>query len=100
MEHEATINARMPMALKRGGTRVLEENNVSPTQIIRRLYQYMDHEGCIPACLEESTSSGTKLFDRRRELARSVAGTIHLPGELDIKAERAGRIEAKYSGLL
>lgn len=100
MEHEATINARMPDALKRGGTRVLEQNGVSPTQIIRRLYAYMEREGCIPECLDESDAGAAGIFQRRRELVRVISGTISLPEDFDAKRERAGRIEQKYGDLL
>ena len=100
MEHEATINARMPEALKRGGTRVLDEQGVSPTQIIRKLYSYMEREGRIPECLEDSANGTQDLFETRRSLARRIAGTITLSGTLDVAAERASRIEEKYGSLL
>lgn len=100
MEHEATINARLPQALKRGGGRVLEKNGVSTTQVIHRLYRYMEREGRIPECLDEEAAAVPDVFARRRELARSISGSIHLESGLDIKKERAERIEAKYGDLL
>ena len=100
MEHEATINARLPQALKRGGSRVLDKNGVSPTQLIRKLYSYMEREGHIPECLDDSASSQQDLFQHRRALARSIAGSINLTEDLDVKAERARRIEEKYGELL
>ena len=100
MEHEATINARMPDALKRGGTRVLNKNGVSPTQIIRRLYDYMEREGRIPECLEDAPSASLDIYEQRRKLARMVAGSISLAEGFDAKQERANRIEEKYGDLL
>ena len=100
MSNEATINARMPDALKRGGGRVLDENGMSPTQIIRRLYGYMEREGRIPECLEDDAADERSVFDRRRELARSVAGTITLPDGLDARKLRAERLDRKYGDLL
>ncbi len=100
MEHEATINARLPQTLKSAGTRVLDENGASPTQIIRSLYRYMEREGRIPACLDDASESAQDRYENRRTLARAVAGTIHLTEDLDIKEERTYRIQEHYGELL
>ena len=96
MPVEATINARMPESLKRGGSRVLERDGISPTQLIRSLYSYIAREDRIPECLEEEMAGFQDKYERRRELARSVAGTISLPEDFDVKKARAKRLEEKY----
>ena len=52
MEAAATINARIPEALKQSGTKVLERNSVSPTELIRSVYRYMDRHQRLPECLD------------------------------------------------
>ena len=100
MPVEATINARMPDSLKRGGTRVLARNGVSPTQLIRSLYSYMDREDRIPECLEQEMAQSQDKYECRRALARSVAGVVSLPEGFDAKKARSERIDEKYGYLL
>ena len=100
MEAAATINVRMPETLKRNGGKVLERDQVSPSELVRSVYRYMDKHQEIPACLELSCDDQRSTQDRRRALLREITGTIDLPADFDIKAARAERIEAKYSDLL
>lgn len=100
MAHEATINARLPEPLKRGGTEVLERFGVSPTQLIRSLYAYMDREQRIPECLELAEEDAASQNKRRRTIARSIAGSITLGAQFDVKQARADRIAGKYGDLL
>ena len=100
MEHEATLNVRMPAALKRGGSRVLQENGMSPTLIVRKLYAYMDREGHIPECFVDAESNENDLRTQRRAIARSVAGSISLPNDFDVKHMRTERKEKRYGQLL
>lgn len=99
MPNEATINARMPEQLKRRGAQVLDANGVSPTQLIRGLYAYMDREQRIPECLGFGGGKDEEAGNRLKA-ARSIAGTISLQRPLDVKAARAERIAGKYGELL
>lgn len=99
MDHEATINVRLSVSLKRSGTAVLERNGVSPTQLVRSVYRYLDREQRIPECLDINPDAAQKRRDARRAVARSVAGSIHLQGDLDTKTLRADRIEQKYGSV-
>ena len=106
MEAVATINARMPEELKRGGSRVLERNGVSPTEIVRSVYRYMDRNQEIPGCLDVAPREEETVYQKRRALLRQFDVMAASPAsgaascELDCKAERANRIEAKYGDLL
>ena len=103
MAHEATINARLPEALKRNGTAVLQQNGVSPTQVIRSLYRYMEREGKIPECLDIQLENQSDIRAKRLQAARSIAGMIQLPDDtetLNVKELRDERILAKYGELL
>ena len=100
MTQEATINARLDESLKRGGSAVLERNGVSPTQLIRSLYRYLEQEQRIPECLDVQTEDARSRTQRKREVARSIAGCITLPEDFDAKNAHAARIEQKYDNLL
>ena len=100
MAREATINARLDESLKRGGSAVLERNGVSPTQLIRSLYRYLEQEQRIPECLDIQAEDARSQAQRKREIARSVAGCITLPTDFDAKNTRAARIQQKYGNLL
>ena len=100
MAQDATINARLPQSLKRGGTAVLERAGVSPTTLIRSLYSYMDREQKIPECLDIAQVEAAAAIVRKRRAARSVAGLISLPVAFDARKMREARIREKYSELL
>lgn len=100
MAREATINARLDESLKRGGSAVLERNGVSPTQLIRSLYRYLEEEQRIPECLDVQAEDARSRAQRKREVARSIAGCITLPADFDAKDARAARIAQKYGDLL
>ena len=100
MAQEATINARLDESLKRSGTAVLERNGVSPTQLIRSLYRYLEKEQRIPECLDVQAEDERSRMQRKREVARSIAGCITLPDGFDAKQARSDRIAQKYGDLL
>lgn len=100
MAQEATINARLDEALKRNGSAVLEQNGISPTQLIRSLYRYLEREQRIPECLDVQAEDARAKAEHRREVARSIAGTIALPDGFDFKAARAERIAHRHGDLL
>lgn len=103
MAQDATINARLPQSLKRGGTAVLEREGVSPTTLIRSLYAYIDREQKIPECLDVAQAEAAAAIAQKRRAARSVAGLISLPAGYDSRAvrdAREARIRQKYGELL
>ena len=100
MEAAATINVRMPETLKRSGGKVLERDRVSPSELVRSVYRYMEKHQEIPACLELADDHRRSTQDKRRALLREIAGTISLPADFDAKTARAERIESKYGDLL
>ena len=100
MTKEATINARLDESLKRSGSAVLERNGVSPTQLIRSLYRYLEEEQRIPECLDVQAEDARSHAQHKREVARSIAGCITLPADFDAKSARAARIAQKYGDLI
>ena len=100
MEATATINVRMPEKLKQDGSRVLERNGVSPTEIVRSVYRYMDRHQAIPSCLDVAPVEEQSVYQKRRVLFRAFDGVSVEPYGSDCKADRALRIEAKYGDLL
>lgn len=96
----ATINARIPESLKEHGSQILERDGVSPTELIRSVYRYMEKEQRIPECLDVSAAGGTDAFEKRRAIARSLRGTVRVPDGIDLEDLRAQRIGSKYEGLL
>jgi len=100
VEVTATINARLPEKLKQSGSRVLERNNVSPTEIVRSVYRYMDRNQAIPECLDVAPGSEQSLYEKRRALLHQFDGATVEPYDISCKADRAQRIEEKYGDLL
>ena len=100
MEAAATINVRMPEQLKRGGVRVLERNGVSPTEVVRSLYRYMEREQSIPECLDVAPNVEHDVYQNRRMLLRSFDDCTVDSYDPDCKKDRACRIEEKYGDLL
>ena len=100
MEATATINARLPEKLKQNGSRVLDRNGVSPTEIVRSVYRYMERHQAIPECLDVSPDGEETIYQKRRALLHRFDGMTVDAAKVDCKAERANRIEAKYGDLL
>ena len=96
----ATINARMPESLKHHGTQVLKRNNVSPTELIRGVYRYMEREQRIPECLQDDIGNPEDVFERRRRIVRAMQKPVTIPDGFDVKRARAERIDHKYGDLL
>ena len=100
MSDTATINVRMPEKLKRGGGLVLERKRVSPTELVRSLYRFLDENQEIPPCLDIAQGAGRSKHEERRALLRSIPRSVSLPGDYDDEADRADRIARKYGDLL
>lgn len=100
METAATINARLPRQLKENGSKVLERNGVSPTELVRSMYRYMEREQELPSCLDISPENAQGVYQRRRELLRSFDGFMVDDYGTESKDARAQRIEKKYGDLL
>ena len=96
MESAATINVRMPESLKRNGGKVLERNQVSPTDLVRSMYRYMAENQVIPECLDVTADSRSAAIDSHRLLLRRIAGTVDIGEEFDMETMHADRIAAKY----
>ncbi|WP_350455355.1 type II toxin-antitoxin system RelB/DinJ family antitoxin [Slackia heliotrinireducens] len=100
MEAGTTINVRMPESLKQGGMQVLDRLNVSPTELVRSVYRYLQNEQSLPSCLDIAQDDDMTLYQRRRMLLRSVAGTLELPDGYDFDADKEARIMEKYGDVL
>ncbi len=98
MTSDAVLNVRLPQDLKDQGSRVLKKNHVTVTGVIRRLYEYMEREQKIPDCLIEDEQ--IPLREKRRQILRSVAGSIHLPAGLDEDDARGMYLDAKHGSVL
>lgn len=97
---EATINARLPEKLKSSGTEVLERNGVSPTELVRSVYRYMERHQELPACLDVAPANGQSVYEKRRAKLRQFDGFTVKPYESDCKEDHKRRIEKKYGDLL
>ena len=67
-----TINVRLPEKLKIHGSQVLERNGISPSEIVRSVYRYMEKNQAIPSCLDVARPADDSLADKRRVLRRFV----------------------------
>lgn len=94
----ATLNVRLPENLKKHGAQVLERNGLSVSDAVRGLYEYLQEHQSLPAFLESNEEKS--LYERRRELARSLTGIISLPDGFDARRAREERIAEKYGELL
>lgn len=99
MDDTATLNVRMKETLKRHGSQVLQRSGVSPSELVRSTYRYMEREQSIPQCLDVAGGQDN-VFARRRKLLAELKGSIHLPEPLDTRQLRDERIERKYGELL
>ena len=100
MESTATINARLPESLKQSGSKVLERNGVSPTDLVRSVYRYMDRFQEVPTCLDVAPQSEESMYQQRRSLLRRFDGFVVDDYDPRCKADRAFRIEGTYGDLL
>ena len=100
MADAATINVRMPEKLKRGGSLVLEREHVSPTELIRSLYRFLDENQEIPACLDIARNGEHTKHEKRRALVRNLPRRIAIPDDYDLEADHASRVAEKYGDLL
>ena len=99
MDAIATINVRMPESLKGHGTQVLERNGISPSELVRSTYRFLEREQRIPECLDIA-STQDDAFTRRRKLLRTIPKTTGDPLEASVSELQAQRIEEKYGDLL
>lgn len=79
MSQIATINVRLERHLKDGGTAVLERAGVSPSELVRSAYRYMDKNQKIPPCLDVAVEEGD-VVARKREALRTLVG-LDVDGE-------------------
>lgn len=111
MSSETTINVRLSESLKSSGSKVLERNHISPSKLIRSVYQYMADNQEIPPCLDLVTSENESIYDKRRNLLDSIIrsnqenrlmpeDSIPALDDDTIKNLRHQRIEEKYGYLL
>ncbi|MGI6217958.1 MAG: hypothetical protein ACOYIK_10170 [Coriobacteriales bacterium] len=99
MSKMATLNVRLPEELKRHGSQVLEREDVTPTQLVKSLYSYMEREQAIPECLRAELGASKSKYDMRRKLLRDIAGSVDLPEDFDFNETRRRRIEEKYGSV-
>ena len=94
MESNATLNIRLPKTLKEHGSQVLNYNEISTSQAVRKLFEYMEREQKIPDCIASADSEDK--YEQRRELIKSFTGcAAPLPKGWtmdDIKNERLARL--------
>lgn len=74
MVANATLNVRLPEALKARGAAVLDREGLSVSDAVRSLYEYMDKEQRFPKVLRAQSSDDA--FQHRRELMQSMIGTL------------------------
>ena len=90
----ATLNVRIPESLKAHGSQVLERNSISTTQAVRGLFEYMEREQKVPACI--CAAPVEDRYEKRRAMLKSFAGcAAGLPDNWsmgDIHAERLSRL--------
>jgi antitoxin component of RelBE/YafQ-DinJ toxin-antitoxin module len=88
----ATINVRLPRDLKQGGDRVLKKAGVSPSELIRDLYRYMEREQELPEFSANDRQEAQKdEIERKRRLMRSLVGV--LPPDVDFDEMRRARLQ-------
>lgn len=94
----ATLNVRLPADLKKHGGQVLDRHGISVSDAVRSLYEFMEQEQQVPAFMAEPERES--IYERRRQLARSMAGIIQVPKGFDVRKAREGRLDERYEGLL
>lgn len=92
----ATINARLPEALKRHGSEVLKCNGISTSAAIRSLYEHLEQTQAVPEWMQDSKAD---VYARRRELAKSLASRQDsVPADYDAKEAYRAHLLDKYGG--
>lgn len=99
MDAIATINVRMPESLKGHGTQVLERSGISPSELVRSTYRFLEKEQRIPECLDIASAQEDP-FTYRRKLLRTIRKNTKAPLETSVSELQAERIEQKYGDLL
>jgi antitoxin component of RelBE/YafQ-DinJ toxin-antitoxin module len=100
MEAAATINVRLSEQLKQGGTKVLDRCGITPTELVRSVYRYMDRHQTVPECLDIAPQAEDNIYIKRRMLLRSFDSFEAIASTVDCKAERGRRVQEKYGDLL
>lgn len=80
-----TINVRLPEDLKRQGGRVLEQNGVSISQAVRKLFEYLEREQAVPSWMGD-TGYASDAIEARRTKLRSLAGAAAVEPDTDSRA--------------
>lgn len=91
MAASATLNVRLPEALKAHGSAVLEKEGLTVSDAVRSLYEYMEREQAFPEVLRGKPSEDS--YERRREIARSMIGI--LPPDVTLEEAREARFARK-----
>lgn len=94
MASSAVLNIRLPEELKAHGNQVLERNNISVSQIVRNLYEYMEREQAIPEALEPKQQDS--LCQRRRTLLRTLAGSVNVAPDFDARKAYREHLVTRY----
>ena len=98
MAATATLNVRLPDDLKRRGGQVLARHGISVSDAVRSLYEYLERHQGVPDFMDDG-AAGT-IYERRRELARSLVGVVDLPPGFDARRARQERLDERYGDLL
>lgn len=86
----ATLNIRLPKELKQHGQQVLDREQVSTSDLIRSLYQYMEEHQEIPSFAKNSASA----TEEKRRSLQSMAGRIAISE--DAEAQWREHLGQKY----
>lgn len=97
MASSAVLNIRLPEELKHHGNQVLERNGISTSEAVRKLYEYLESEQDIPEFMNDCAN--TKVYEKRRRALRCIAGSLHIPEELNLSDLRKERFDEKYGDI-
>lgn len=73
---QATLNVRMPEALKRSGDKVLSREGISVSKAVRKLYEYLDEQQEFPDVLDTGREKRKEKIAHRRAAAESMVGIL------------------------
>lgn len=91
-----TINVRLPEDLKRQGGRVLEQNGVSISQAVRKMFEYLEREQAVPDWMGDGGCASDATEARRAKL-RSLAGVAAVKPDTDSRAVYREHLLQKHS---
>lgn len=91
-----TINVRLPEDLKRQGGRVLEQNGVSISQAVRKMFEYLEYEQAVPDWMVD-TASASDAIEARRTKLRALAGIAVVDPDTDSRAVYREHLLQKHS---